>query len=205
MSPDRSARSQMNVPPRFSRRSTVSPVVRSICCAIELAEDDLLGEVLRADADHGVARGRRERRCRRDEPGRRPAPRPAATASGLRERAADAQRALGEQQRAVDGQRQQRGRHGPGEDHGRVDHRQAAEDVFAEAAGADRGGDRRGADADDRRDADARRRSTAAPAAARPARAAAAASCRAPSRPRPATRSTPRTPATVVRMIGSSA
>ena len=52
-------------------------------------------------------------------------------------------------------QRQRRRRHRAGEDHRRIDHRQPAEDVFAEPAGADRRGDRRGADADDRRDADA--------------------------------------------------
>ena len=48
-----------------------------------------------------------------------------------------------------------RRRNRAGQDHRRVDHRQAAEDVLAQAAGADRGRNRRGADADDCRDADA--------------------------------------------------
>ena len=56
---------------------------------------------------------------------------------------------------AVERQRERRRRNRAGEDHRRIDHRQPAEDVLAEAAGADRRGDRRGADANDRRDADA--------------------------------------------------
>ena len=52
MSPERSARSQMNVPPRFSRRSTLTRRLRLDGLRDELAEDDLLGEVLRADAHH---------------------------------------------------------------------------------------------------------------------------------------------------------
>ena len=183
-----------------------APARARCCLRDELAEDDLLGEVLRADADHGVARGRAERRRRsdgrqRDQRQRRraAAQRPAPSA---RRRAARARRAAARRRRVS-----ARSAAGiaPGEDHGRIDHRQAAEDVLAEPAGADRRGDRRGADADHRRDADAgddrrqRQRQLDLPQQL-PRRHA-----QRRRRPRRATRSTPRTPATVVRTIGSSA
>ena len=47
---ERSARSQMNVPPRFRRRSTCSAGLALDRLGEQLAEDDLLREVLRADA-----------------------------------------------------------------------------------------------------------------------------------------------------------
>ncbi len=62
---------------------------------------------------------------------------------------------LGQRQHAVERQRERRRWNRAGQDHRRLDHRQPAEDVFAEPAGADRRGNRRGADADDRRDANA--------------------------------------------------
>ena len=123
----------------------------------ELAEQDLLGEVLRADADH-VA-GRPQRRGRHGTGGTR---RPTAAADARtreRRRAArfDARGGCArssERQGAVEGQREQRRRNGARQDDGRLDHRQAAKDVFAEAARADRRRDRRGAHADHRCDAD---------------------------------------------------
>ena len=59
-------------------------------------------------------------------------------------------------EQAVDAQGERRGRHGAGEDHCAVHHREAAEDVLAEAAGADRGGDGRRAHADHGGDANTR-------------------------------------------------
>ena len=110
-----------------------------------------------------------------------------------------------EHQRAVEGEREQRRRDRAGEDHRRLDHRQAAEDVLAEPAGADRGRDRRGADADDRRDADAgddrRQRERQLDAAESSWRGVMPSAVPAST----SDASIERMPATVVRMIGSSA
>ena len=148
MSPVWIARSQMNVPPRLSRRSTGSPAYALDRLRHQLAEDHLLGEVLGADDD-----------AFRPGPGGHGAMPIAATttiaAAAAREQRpaapAPRQRALGEQQAAVHDHRQRRDRNRAGEDHGRIDHRQPAVDVLAETARADRGRDRHGADADDRR------------------------------------------------------
>ena len=118
----------------------------------ELAQDDLLGEVLGTHDDRVVARpcvpgagqnGDQEHaRCRhwRDDDG------PAVHRP-------DAPLQPGD--RGVGRQRERRGRNGACQNRCRVDHRQPAEDVLAQAAGADGRRDRGSAHTNDRRDANA--------------------------------------------------
>ena len=120
----------------------------------DLAEDELLGEVLRAhDDDVGILRRVAAL------PAAAPAGRAtAATAEALARRGARARRA--ERCRPSHNSppsttsARQRGRNGAGQDDRRVHHRQAAVDVLAQSAGADRRGNRRRADGDDGGDAD---------------------------------------------------
>ena len=149
-----SARSQISVPPRFSRRRTGRPVSRSIVCAtisprISCSVKFFEPTTIALRGPRGQAR--RFRRAR-------PATMAAATVSAARRecvrRRGDRWRSS-QQQRAVDDQRQERGGNRAGQDDRRVDHRQAAIDVLSESAGANRRRNRRRSDADDRRHANA--------------------------------------------------
>ena len=181
MSPAASARSQMSVPPRLKLPLDAQPGLALDRLRHQLAEDVLLGEVLRADDDR-----RPTIRARRARPrAARPRPRPRGDGGRGAERIAPPalrQQPLQPQQRAVHGEREQRRRNRAGQDDRRVHHRQAAVDVLAEAAGADRRRDRRRPDADHRRHPDAGDDRRASPAAARPATAARAASSPSPCR-----------------------
>ena len=140
------------VPPRLNRRSTFSALPLDHLRE-DLPEHDLLGEVLRADDD--VAPVRRVRRPT--------APRAVDTdqdhGNATTRRSVDRRRGsampAGQRERGVAGEREQRRRNRAGEDHRGVDHREAAEDVVAKPARADRRRDRGRADADHDGDAQA--------------------------------------------------
>ena len=144
----------MNVPPRFEPAIDRQGRVRSIVCAT-ISPSSTCSVKFFEPTTTIAAAGRRRTTpasdCRDDSRGRggdhqrRPAP-PSAP---------PAETALDHGQRRVDGDREQRRGNGAGQDHGRVHHRQAPEDVLAEAAGADRRSDRGGADADHRGHANA--------------------------------------------------
>ena len=181
MSPVVSARSQISVPPRFRRRCTGRPVSRSIVwatsspritCSVKFFEPTTMrrarasrcGACDQRDSERGSHCGER---------------RPARCGSPPR-----GELALDPQQRAVHGKREQRGGNRAGENHGAVDHRQAAVDVLAESAGADGGGDRRRSDADDGGDANAGHDRRQRERQLDDAQELAAASCPSPRRPR---------------------
>ena len=148
MSPDLTARSQMKVPPRFSRRLTADAFgfdrLRE-----DLAEHDLLGEILRADDD----RPSRRASASHSTP---PPPMTAAATLAAAARAAaagaSAARARASASRPSTTSASAAAGIAPARIIVGVDHRQPAEDVLAKSAGTDRRGDRRGADADHRGD-----------------------------------------------------
>ena len=82
-------------------------------------------------------------------------PRPPATTACAAATPRVRSRCSSQARHAVGAERQRRRRNGAGQDRRGVDHRQAAEDVLAEAARADRRGNRRRADADHRGHANA--------------------------------------------------
>ena len=139
------------VPPRLKRRSTRQVPLRSIACATNSPST-----ICSVKFFEPTITSRRMRSGR-------PTPLRPPTQQDDGEHVATARRAaprIGEpsrqRKRAVAAERQQRGRDRAGEDHRRIHHRQAAEDVVAEPAGADRRRNRRGADANHHRDAQAR-------------------------------------------------
>ena len=151
----RRPRSQTNVPPRFSFRTTRDAPSASIACAtssprmtcsVKFFEPTTT--VVSAGARVGGAAPGRT--ASRSDASRRPrsAMRLVARRRRARRRSTQASAPSATSASAAAGI-------APARIVGRVDHRQPAEDVFAQPAGADRGRDRGRADADDGRDADA--------------------------------------------------
>ena len=118
----------------------------------QLAQHDLLGEVLRANHEVGPTSGGAARHTNDDrEHDDRSKNDPVAPRSSARIRQMSGGRQCG-----VGRQRQDRRRQRAGENHRRVHHRQAAEDVVAQATGADGRGDGRRAHTNHHGDAQTR-------------------------------------------------
>ena len=152
MSPERSARSQMNVPPRFSLRTT-GDTFGLDGLRHQFSQDDLLGEILRPDDD-----ARAGRACGQG-PGEQDDDREAGDDGDGRDvergRASRAEPMLEPRQATVGQERQRRRGNRSGENRRALDHRQSAKDVLAEPARADGGRNRGRAHADHRGDPEA--------------------------------------------------
>ena len=120
-----------------------------------LAKENLLGEVLRPDANRCLSPkvGNHDPDRRRDRSHHHRSRQPRATARTSADPGADG--AFRECEPGVERQRQHRRWNRAGKDHGGIDHRQSSEDVFPESSGADRRGNRRRAHANHGRDANA--------------------------------------------------